>query len=80
MDLRNGVRYFKRPRIEKHFFLEFSTTDGLRLYPRVKTRKMDENSFVLRMRWAMEPTKGCGSAISLCSHQSQTDYTCSRRK
>ena len=48
MDLRNGVRYFKRPRIEKHGFLEFSTTDGLRLYPRVKTRRMDENSFVLR--------------------------------
>lgn len=48
MDLRNGVRYFKRPRIEKHGFLEFSTTDGLRLYPRVKTRLMDENCFVLR--------------------------------
>ena len=48
MDLRNGIRYVKRPRIEKHGFLEFSTTDGLRLYPRVKTRLMDENSFVLR--------------------------------
>ena len=48
MDLRNGVRYFKRPRIEKHGFLEFSTTDGLRLYPRVKTCQMDENCFVLR--------------------------------
>ena len=48
MDLRNGVRFFKRPRIEKHGFLEFSTTDGLRLYPRVKTRQMDENCFVLR--------------------------------
>ena len=48
MDLRNGVRFFKRPRIEKHCFMEFSTTDGLRLYPRVKTRKMDENCFVLR--------------------------------
>ena len=48
MDLRNGIRYFKRPRIEKHGFLEFSTTDGLRLYPRVKTHQMDENCFVLR--------------------------------
>ena len=48
MDLRNGVRFFKRPRIEKHGLLEFSTTDGLRLYPRVKTRLMDENCFVLR--------------------------------
>ena len=48
MDLRNGVRYFKRPRIEKHGSLEFSTTDGQRLYPRVKTRQMNENSFVLR--------------------------------
>ena len=48
MDLRNGVRFFKRPRIVKHGFMEFSTTDGLRLYPRVKTRLMDENCFVLR--------------------------------
>ena len=48
MDLRNGVRYVKRPRIEKYGFMEFTTTDGLRLYPRVKTRLMDENSFVLR--------------------------------
>ena len=48
MDLRNGIRYFKRPRIEKHGFMEFSTTDGLRLYPRVRTRLMDENCFVLR--------------------------------
>ena len=48
MDLRNGVRFFKRPRIVKLGFMEFSTTDGLRLYPRVKTRLMDENSFVLR--------------------------------
>ena len=48
MDLRNGVRFFKRPRIEKHGFMEFSTTDGLRLYPTVKTRKMDETRFELR--------------------------------
>ena len=48
MDLRNGVRFFKRPRIVKFGFMEFSTTDGLRLYPRVKTRLMDENCFVLR--------------------------------
>ena len=48
MDLRNGVRFFKRPRIVKLGFMEFSTTDGLRLYPRVKTRLMDENCFVLR--------------------------------
>ncbi len=48
MDLRNGVRFFKRPRIVKLGFMEFSTTDGLHLYPRVKTRLMDENCFVLR--------------------------------
>ena len=48
MDLRNGVRFFKRPRIVKLGFMEFSTTDGLCLYPRVKTRLMDENCFVLR--------------------------------
>ena len=58
MDLRNGVRYFKRPRIEKHGFLEFSTTDGLRLYPRVKTRRMDENCFVLRNALGNETDEG----------------------
>ena len=58
VDLRNGVRYFKRPRIEKHGFLEFSTTDGLRLYPRVKTRRMDENCFVLRNALGNETDEG----------------------
>ena len=47
IDLRNGVRFIKRPKIEKIGFLEFSTTDGLRFYPRVRTRKMDESCFVL---------------------------------
>ena len=48
MDLRNGIRYFKQPRIEKHGFLEFTTTDGVRLYPRVRTRQMNESCFVLQ--------------------------------
>lgn len=47
MDLLNGVRFIKRPKIEKIGFLEFSTTDGLRFYPRVRTRQMDESCFVL---------------------------------
>lgn len=48
MDLRNGIRYFKQPWIEKHGFLEFTTTDGVRLYPRVRTRQMNESCFVLQ--------------------------------
>lgn len=47
MDLRNGVRFVRRPRIERIGFLEFSTTDGMKLYPRVKTRWMDEGCFVV---------------------------------
>ena len=47
IDLMNGVRFIKRPKIEKIGFLEFSTTDGLRFYPRVRTRQMDESCFVL---------------------------------
>ena len=47
IDLLNGVRFIKRPKIEKIGFLEFSTTDRLRFYPRVRTRQMDESCFVL---------------------------------
>lgn len=47
IDLLNGVRFIKRPKIKKIGFLEFSTTDGLRFYPRVRTRQMDESCFVL---------------------------------
>ncbi|WP_308272697.1 DEAD/DEAH box helicase [Prevotella sp.] len=46
MDLKNGVRFVRRPRIVRYGFLDFSTTDGRMLYPRVKTRRMDENCFV----------------------------------
>ena len=46
-DLMNGIRFAKQPRVETHGFLEFSTTDGVRLYPRVQTRLMDSDSFVL---------------------------------
>ena len=46
IDLRNGVRFVRCPRIERRGFLEFSTPDGQRFYPRVWTRLMDENSFV----------------------------------
>ena len=47
-DLVNGIRFAKQPRVETHGFLEFSTTDGVRLYPRVQTRLMDNDSFVLQ--------------------------------
>ena len=47
IDLRNGVRFVKQPNVERHGFLDFSTTDGRRFYPRVQTRMMDENCFVL---------------------------------
>ena len=46
-DLMNGIRFAKQPKVETHGFLEFSTTDGVRLYPRVMTRLMDSDSFVL---------------------------------
>ena len=46
-DLVNGIRFAKQPRVETHGFLEFSTTDGVRLYPRVQTQLMDNDSFVL---------------------------------
>ena len=47
MDLKNGVRFVRRPWIVIYGFLDFSTTDGRMLYPRVKTRRMDENCFVM---------------------------------
>ena len=47
MDLKNGVRFVRRPMIVRYGFLDFSTTDGRMLYPRVKTRRMDENCFVM---------------------------------
>ena len=48
MDLKNGVRFVRRPMIVRYGFLDFSTTDGRMLYPRVKTRRMDENCFVMQ--------------------------------
>lgn len=48
IDLRNGVRFAKRPYAEKHGFLEFSTVDAIRLYPRVRTHLMDMDSFVTK--------------------------------
>ena len=47
MDLKNGVRFVRRPKIVRYGILDFSTTDGRMLYPRVKTRRMDENCFVM---------------------------------
>ena len=47
IDLWNGIRFVRRPRIERYGFLYFSTTDGIKLYPRAKTRRMGDSDFVL---------------------------------
>lgn len=59
IDLCNGVRFGSRPKIERHGFLSFSTSDGLRLYPRVATRRMSEADYVTR------GTLECGIADGL---------------
>lgn len=46
MDLRNGLRFAERPTVRRCGFLSFSTADGLRLYPRVETRRLQETDFV----------------------------------
>lgn len=46
VDLVNGVRFRVRPHVETIGGWEMSTQDGLRLYPRVRTRLMDGNSYV----------------------------------
>lgn len=45
IDLVNGVRFDVRPKTVRAGFLEMSTSDGFRLYPRVHTRLMDEDSY-----------------------------------
>ena len=47
IDLWNGVRFVRRPKIEHCGFLDFCTTDGMKLYPRVKTRRISDSDFVL---------------------------------
>ena len=46
MDLRNGLRFAVMPMVRRCGFLSFSTADGLRLYPRVETRRLQETDFV----------------------------------
>lgn len=46
MDLMNGIRFVQEPWIVKYGFLDFCTSDGKRLYPRVCTGLMDEMCFV----------------------------------
>ncbi len=46
MDLRNGLRFAVMPMLRRCGFLSFSTADGLRLYPRVETRRLQEADFV----------------------------------
>ena len=47
IDLWNGVRFVRRPKMEHYGYLDFCTTDGIKLYPRVKTRRMGDDNFVL---------------------------------
>ena len=47
MDLRNGLRFAVMPTVRRCGFLSFSTADGLRLYPRVETRRLQEADFVM---------------------------------
>ena len=47
IDLWNGVRFVRRPKIERYGYLDFCTTDGMKLYPRVKTHRMSDSDFVL---------------------------------
>ena len=47
IDLWNGVRFVRRPKMEHYGYLDFCTTDGIKLYPRVKTRRMGDDDFVL---------------------------------
>ena len=47
IDLWNGVRFVRRPKMEHCGYLDFCTTDGIKLYPRVKTRRMGNDDFVL---------------------------------
>ena len=47
IDLWNGVRFVRRPKMERYGYLDFDTTDGIKLYPRVKTRRMSDDDFVL---------------------------------
>ena len=46
MDLCNGLRFAVMPTVRRCGFLSFSTADGLRLYPRVETRRLQESDFV----------------------------------
>ena len=46
MDLCNGLRFAVMPMVRRCGFLSFSTADGLRLYPRVETRRLQETDFV----------------------------------
>ena len=47
IDLWNGVRFVRRPKMEHYGYLDFCTMDGIKLYPRVKTRRMGDDDFVL---------------------------------
>ena len=47
IDLWNGIRFVRRPKMERCGYLDFCTADGIKLYPRVKTRRMSDDDFVL---------------------------------
>lgn len=58
IDLWNGVRFVRRPKMERCGYLDFCTTDGIKLYPRVKTRRMGDDDFVLPDALKYEIDKG----------------------
>lgn len=45
MDIINGVTFRSRPTIIRKGWLELTTADGVRYYPRVKTRSIDNESY-----------------------------------
>ena len=47
IDLWNGIRFARRPRMERCGSLVFCTADGIKLYPRVRTHRMGDSDFVL---------------------------------
>mgnify|MGYP002660255674 FL=1 len=46
IDLKNGVRFVRQPKVVRCEWFEFATADGVRLYPRVQTRWLTETDFV----------------------------------
>ena len=46
LDLRNGLWFMKKPQSVKLLGIDFSTEDGKRLYPRIRSKFIDEKAFL----------------------------------